>query len=362
LLHLVLALCIALTKYSVVIFALGIAVIAIIRYATGESTKNWKREITVLGVLICGGVFVFRNEFLSLLSTLSGVATFDSSNTWFSLSYLPENLKFYISAILGRSTQVLWSHLPLYDHWLTVGAGIGFLSGLVSKRNRVITYSILFPLIVHILFMSLFYTADARYIIFVIPFAILLFGLFLDFTLEIYKKNSAKIGYYSIVTFCMVLFIISLVPRIKTQISVNLKYAETPWWYLSVQQLNSYFEHTYQKDVETKTRPTVITILSPFFIDFYSNQMFSVLPLDPQQDFRSHKKAVWGNEVSDNFLEVYSKKLEAKQDVFVTNYGTAGAVAFQESFELIEKSFTLTLVQEGCHSLCNIYQLSPKNE
>ncbi|MBP7842583.1 hypothetical protein KA017_01125, partial [Candidatus Woesebacteria bacterium] len=61
-----------------------------------------------------------------------------------------------------------------------------------------------------------------------------------------------------------------------------------------------------------------------------------------------------------NLINLYKEKMVSGYDVYLTNYGVSAANHFKETFSNIEKSFHLVQLQSGCHNLCNIYKLNPK--
>jgi hypothetical protein len=65
--------------------------------------------------------------------------------------------------------------------------------------------------------------------------------------------------------------------RLKSAVMINLKYAETPWYYISVQTLNDYFKNN---DRNAK-KPIVISALIPYYVDFFANGNYRLLPVVP---------------------------------------------------------------------------------
>ncbi len=351
---------IALTKFSAIIYGAGFFGLGLIQYFSNVDKKSLKKHIVFLVLLISTLSSIFYTRLMGFALVALDLFSNPSQTSWFSSYYFPQNSFFYLSAVFGQVTTVLWHSLPLVDPWLAVGALIGGLLGFSRAKTKTIVIFSVLPLIFHVLFMSFFYVADARYIIFAIPLVLLLFGIYLERTHELFLKKSGEWVFYGILGIVTALILVSILPRIKSQVSLNLRYAETPWWYIAVKEMNTFFELQKSGNTHSPT-PTVITLISPYFIDFYSNQTYSVLPLDTQQDFRGHKHAVWGSHVNDDLHQVYSSYLAEDEDLYISNYGTAGSTAFRESFEEIEKAFTLTKVQEGCHNLCNIYKVSEKS-
>ena len=158
-----------------------------------------------------------------------------------------------------------------------------------------------------------------------------------------------------ILFFCFYVFNNAL--RIKNQISLNLKYAETPWYYISVLKLNEYF--TDDKVIDGK-KPVVISALPPFLVDFYSNGNYTLLPLSYEQEFRSAKEITWGPNDYTDLPKLYTKYIKEGYDVYVSRYGLGNEVYTNRDFEIIMKEFQLDLVWPGCYEQCNIYTVGLK--
>jgi len=225
----------------------------------------------------------------------------NKGGSWFSREYIGTNFPRYIKSFLGNADRLLWEFRPLYHKWVGVLAAAGIIIGIVFKRHRFLVLSLAALLFVQILSISTFYAFDNRYVIHVIPTAILFFVIFSD-SLLVLNRIRAHSAFITFGIFFMALYyLFTNGSRIKSQVMINIKYAETPWYYISVKKLNDYFA-TYG-DV----KPYVISPLPPYYIDFFTNGKYVPLPISPDQEFRDRKQAAWGDYDYSNLLGEYKK-------------------------------------------------------
>jgi len=107
--------------------------------------------------------------------------------------------------------------------------------------------------------------------------------------------------------------------------------------------------------------PYVISPMPPYYIDFYSNGNYRLLPLDKDQEFRQSKEAAWGYEDYSDFHGIYKKYLLEGYPVYVSTYGLGNEFYLHEAFDELSKDFKLTEVQNECYTQCKIYKLEFKN-
>lgn len=318
---------------------------------------------TIFGFLISGGVeLIYRG--INLVQNIVfkerlGLETNEgSSAAWISTVFITKNLPLYLRAVTGGSIRTLWVESSLVPQLVGV-IGMGALV-LSSFRSKFAGYSrsILALFAVQIGFLSLFYSFESRYILYAIPVLILSFGIAVDqVSLFFQKKLSMKTKKYvpEVIAGFMVLIFLSInLLSLKNQIMLNLRHAETPWWYLSVVELNTYFRQSLG------TKPIVITAISPYLVDYYANGNFELLPLSSQQDFNrdvADRNAAWGISDSSDLIGLYKQKLEENNVLYVINYGLGHESDKIEAFKSVQNNFSLELVQSGCYELCNIYRL-----
>jgi hypothetical protein len=145
--------------------------------------------------------------------------------------------------------------------------------------------------------------------------------------------------------------------RIKNQIVLNLKYAETPWTYISVLRLNDFFT----SDKVGNTKPVVVSSLPPYYIDYFSNGNYNLLPLSPAQEFRAQRNLVWGPGDYSDLHGLYETYLREGRSLFVATYGFGNEAYLHLAFDNLNKDFLLTEVDNGCYELCKIYKVDLRN-
>ncbi len=212
-----------------------------------------------------------------------------------------------------------------------------------------------------VLFISTFYAFDVRYVFHILPSLLIGTAILLS-RLEVLSRSKNHILLFTLFLLClMVGYSIQSMPRLRKQVALNLKYAETPWWYISVQEVGNFFDTQAKSTFSNpENPPSVITAIPPFLFDFYLDKSPDLLPMHPDQDFRQARNQTWGENDYTDFIALYQTKLEEGRDVYVSNYGIAGAGHFAQSFDTIKERFGLTEVYTGCHQLCNLYKLELK--
>lgn len=282
------------------------------------------------------------------------------TGTYFSLQTVQKYLPDYLNIYLGKPARFLWDVRPWYPQLIGIGGMLGLLAGLMTSKKRLIAGFLLVSSISQAAFMATFYAFDSRYV-YSGFFAIAIgFALLLDhiserklFHVKIKKMTlTPRIIAWLLVAMCSVVILVPRVSTIKSQVGINLKYAETPWWYLSVLDYNSFFA------TRREEQPQLITLTSPFMIDYYSNNTYTVLPFDEQQDFNNQKDTVWGIPKEQLLVDTYRSKLEAGENLYISNYGIEATNRFKSTFAQYQTLFDLEKVQEGCYNLCNIYRVS----
>lgn len=277
--------------------------------------------------------------------------------SWFSLSYFSKNFPIYINAIMGNPMRFLWDFTPLVPKYIALPALIGILAGILIKGFKFFSFSLLLLILTPIIFISTFYSTDARYIYNSLPSLLTGFGLFLNFIYLALKQKKLEKFFYLLLIVFFLFYAFTNLYRIKYQIALNLKHTETPWYYISARTFNDYFSSLSK----TEKPPTLITALPPYYVDFYNHSGFRLLPLSREQEFTKVKEIVWGDNDYSNFVKLYSAYLERGEDLYVTNAGLGGTGYLNRDYDLIKNNFTLTKVKDGCLDTCNIFRLTPKN-
>ncbi len=267
---------------------------------------------------------------------------------WFSARFVYVNLPEYIKAIFGGyHVRFLWDNTPIVPFFVGLPGIVGLILTLFSKKNRIISAILLFVLFGSAFFMSSFYSVDMRYLYQTIPIVLIGFALLGNELLDWKKIRSVIIvililifGFYSAQN----------AKRLKNQIMMNLKHTESPWYYLSVIKLNEFFNSKKEK------KPYVITAMTPYYVDFFGNNNYQLLPMSYSQDFFTLNKTVWGRYNYNNLHFLYKELFNEEKEVYVLNYlGNDSGVS--KDFESLKATFTLKKVAEGCYGSCNIWKI-----
>lgn len=277
-------------------------------------------------------------------------------SSWFGIEYTRKNLPLYINSLLGNPNRFLWDQTPLVPKMAAVLGLIGLLVGVIRKKTRLFALSLSLPLFALIIFMLTFYSFDARYIYIAIPILLFGLGLFLNFLADRIMPNK-KILLNLLILVALSVYLFSNFTRIKSQISINLRYAETPWNYVAVLKTNEFFS---SDKIKNGKKPVLISALPPLLVDYYSNGNYTLLPLAYQQEFRSFKEAIWGPNDYSDFLKLYTKYLNEGFDMYVSRAGLGNEGYTNSDFNTIVKKFNTELVFPGCYDQCNIYSVKIK--
>ncbi|MBI2011805.1 hypothetical protein HYS91_03480 [Candidatus Daviesbacteria bacterium] len=273
---------------------------------------------------------------------------------WFGTQYVNINLPMYFRSLLGLPNRFLWDNTPLVPNFIAIGGIIGILMNIFVRKFRFISFILLSLISSTVIFMSTFYSFDARYIYIAIPSLLIGFGLFLS-TLENRIFTQRRKLLHILIVIFMGIYLLTSFIRIKSQISLNLRYAETPWNYIAVLKMNEFF--TMNKIIDGK-KPVLISALPPFLIDYYSNGNYTLLPLSYEQEFRDIKEVVWGPNDYSDLSKLYSKYLKEGFKVYVSRAGLGNESYTNRDFNDIVSKFKTEIVIKGCYDQCNIYSVA----
>lgn len=334
--------------------------------------KNLHREVVIFlsSVLLFGGVYVlyeylakennvigglFGLFFSVLFPTASKEGGDAGGAVFFGTQFVPKNIAAYGGWLLGNPITILWKQITILPKILAIPAVIGLFVSLQKREHRQVSFSILSMLVAVIGFMSVFYAHDGRYFFIAIPVLFLGFGFFCDFLYATFPSYKKLIHVFMIVLTAAILVLNA--KQVKFWIGLNLKYSESPWYYMSIRLFDTYVE-THSSEFE-KT-PVVISALPPYLIDAYAKEKMILLPLDSGQEFRSRQKEVWGEYDFDNLDEEYRRFIREGHPVILTKYGLGNEQFLLNRFAHLLETFEARKVEDGCFSLCDIYELSIK--
>jgi hypothetical protein len=364
LLAIIVSLSLFLTKFSSIPLTVSYLVLYLFKILFIEKSKKYLvtylEIITLLVISSCFFLFVVKqvNIFQTLIDYLSIFKTSKLGGT-FSMSYFSSNLPLYINVLIGSEIKVLWDMTPVLPRIVAIFGLAGLVLGVLKSKIKYFSLCLISFLLTAVLFMSTFYSFDGRYIIYSIPILILGFNIFLFIVYEFSKEKNFRMIFYLLLFSFFLSYLLLNGVRLKKQIMLNIKYSETPWYYISVLEMNKYFS---SQKVENSKKPILISAMAPFLIDFFSNNNYFLLPLSYGQEFRNEKETIWGPNDYSDLINLYKKYINDGYQVYVDRYGLGNEVEPNRDYKNIEKNFKLTEVSEGCYGQCNIYKLSIKDE
>ena len=301
----------------------------------------------------------FVNPLISILFSPKKITAANFDNAPFSKYYFDKYFPQYIRAILGSPARFLWDNTPVVPKFVGMTGAIGLIGAVLIKKLRFYSLSLIVMLLASIYFIASFYSFDMRFIYHAIQTMLIGFALFLS-TGESFVNNKKYKKIFNFIILGLFLFYLSTnLIRFKKQIMLNLKYRETPWYYVAVTELNKYFSKpTLVKTTAGMKKPIVISAQTPFYIDFFANGNYGILPLSEWQDFFRKKDSPWGENDYSNLIALYKSYLDKDYGVYVSNSGLGSVGNLHASFNNIKKNFQLVEVFKGCYDNCNIYKLA----
>lgn len=368
----VVSLCIFATKAANVPVVAAILLSSSLKIFFLNKTKIWKLKAFLCFNIAFSSFFLIYAGYLyltsnfNIISALPGyfdlltgkTSSYDVESRrpigWASFGYIQINFPQYLNAILGNRTKFLWDTTPIIPTYIAAISIIGILTGLITKKYRNLSIILTTMIGISILFMSTFDSFDARYIYIAVPSLLLGFSIMILVLFDFFFKKKKYIPFIILLLF-FAFYILSNMIRLKSQVSLNFKYSETPWAYISVLKLNEYFQSS-----TTYKRPVVISALPPYLVDFYSNGNYTLLPLSYEQEFRSLKDIVWGPNDYSNLPALYTKYLHEGYNVYVSRYGLGSESYTNRDFNTILKEFDSELVLSGCYRQCDIFKITLK--
>lgn len=337
---------------NIILYSASIA-IAFLIFASFEYLVKEKNTFASLVILIS---WLFPAEGTQVSDAIS-----PRQNTWFSFNYFNKNIYLYLNALIGKPLRFLWDSTPLVPNYVGIIGIIGLIIGLINKKTAVISSYLILSVLSTIFFLSTFYTSDARYIYHAIPVLLIGFGIFLKFLHKILLKNKLlpillnkkEIIFYFFLVLIFIFYLSQKGILLKSQIMLNLKYAETPWYYIGVKETNSFFNTLPIAD----KKPILLSALPPYYIDFFSNGSYKLLPLSKDQEFRQFKEVTWGPNDYSNLIKLYKKYLNSGYDLYISNSGLGNEGYLHAGFNEVKENFKITQVNSACYNTCNIYKV-----
>lgn len=278
-------------------------------------------------------IYFFKESFLSNEQSLF---------VFYNNSYLIENVRSYIKALLGQNANFLWFNYPLTSIALIIGIIANLFTNTKKKLLKIFPMIIIFLSIFSLLIT--FYLSDSRYIIYVIPL------LIVSFSTTIPSKINRKQQIFYIVLILIHFF--NQAPIFKQLIADNILHRSTAWQYEAIIEIETFAKN---KNI------SIITALPPHLVDAYSSNSMKILPLSTHQEFLQKKQYVWGSNIDyDNLPNYYRQLVQNGEEIYITNAYVNHQQSVIVDYEAFKNSFELILEHEGCLNTCNIYKLQQK--
>lgn len=310
---------------------------------------------------IVGKVFsVFFDIVMHASSTRPDTATTvnPTQNVFFSSRFIQQNLNGYFGWFLGGKLNVLWNPTQILPAFLAIPAVVGFVIALKNPKQRAVALELVLLVLATVASLLVFYTTDGRYLYIAIPTLFLGFGFMLTGVQDLWQKY-LPVKFFDLGVGVLLAIVLALnFSNLKYAILLNLRHAETPWYYISVKRLDSFIAQLPHDD--SAQTPVVISPMPPYFIDFYTHSKMIILPLDPNQEFRSYPKEAWGDYDVTQLHKVYAQLLSEGHPVFVESYGLGNEKYLHAAFNNLSIDFVLTKKDDGCYTQCEIFELTEK--
>lgn len=330
-----------LTRYSIIGVIVVSGLILLIKMKQRLSFK--KVSITALFMLAVAEV-VFRIMGTSSWSMLQG--TFSQiwqGSKFYNVNFVWSNSLIYLQSLLWHDGPFLWLKNSL-SSFMTLGLFLASLIELVRHHQGFKT-TVLGGLFLSIFPLQLvFYTADTRYIIYVIP--IMIAGI-ASLVGHLIKPRLSSLLLLAAIGSNLILG-----REMITQVIANNWLGRSQAWQ---QQAVFQFNQTLPENAQ------IITALPPFFIDAYQTKPYRILPMAQTQEFLSKKQYIWGYDINySDLLQNYTDWLTQGETLYISNAYVTHQQSVIADFEAFKQAFELELVASGCQDACNIYQLHLK--
>jgi hypothetical protein len=340
-------------KLSNLLFGISFSILYILKL-----WKEKKKDVLIRYILLSFfsfALFIVYIYFSSFLKDHKNLA----SGASFGVSYFIPNWSLYVQNLLGGDTRSLWFHEKLISPFITILIIIGILVSIVVKKWRYLSLQLLFFVFSTVLFLSFFYAQDARYILGVFPALLLFIGILLS---VLFENVPSKIS-LAIVSIVLGMYVLipafgykdeALLISMKKQIGLNFKHREVPWNYIAVQEWNTFFGG------KRNEKSYLGTVLPIYYVNLFSNQSYTYLPLVVGQDFFPGKGEL-GDQMNIHSIEDHYRKLLKKgARLYVTRYYINNLSSWEKEYTQLQEAFTFTEVHTGCLGSCSIYQLGLK--
>lgn len=277
------------------------------------------------------------------------------SSESFNIRFFKTNFNFYLECFNGGYCRNLWYGQRLITKdvvWLSV---LGLIILIFNKEKKYLWLSLIMPIVLLTLAMSIFRDTEGRHIEILVPIMLIFVGFVVDKISSKFKYPVLIILLFFGLNLCLVGYqtntnepkIISL----KKQIGLNFRHKEDPWNYLCLKMVDN-----FMKD---KPEAYFGSFLSIYFFDTYGVKI-NYLPLSVDQDFMGGRGLT--KYFNPPLTNIYEEKLKSKKEVYLSDYyASNGREYWRYQWNQITNLGKLEKVFQSPLDNCNIYKLSLKN-
>ncbi|OGE30685.1 hypothetical protein A3C59_03145 [Candidatus Daviesbacteria bacterium RIFCSPHIGHO2_02_FULL_36_13] len=276
---------------------------------------------------------------------------------FFSKNYFENNFIRFLGGITGGPAVVAGAHFVILPITVGMVSIFAIFLNLLSPKNRILSFYFFISILATIYYISTFFVADSRYLLEFIPGFLIIFGLFLERVCNFLYKIKREVYAYILLIFCWISIFFNTTPAVVNQIKINFFGTGKSGNYEAIETMNK-----FTNKLEGSNKPIIISVLSPYQIDFFSNKKYDLLPISKQQYFIPSSQNVWGIDLQNYSLsDIYKGFLEKGRRVYVSNYLTGEKYWYKFDLLKIKENFNLISVFDGCSNQCSVYELKLKN-
>ena len=330
-----------------------------------EQKKSQRLGSVLLLITLASITFLFFNgqQFFNYISqlfqrNLHNDLQAQEQTSWLSLQYFSESFPKYFSALMGAPIYNLWYNKAILPIGLTAFVLCWCIYAIfLLPKKRKLAVLLLASTFAQLAFLSIILMIEGRYAFIFIPIILTGAAAMLGWLIEKGKKKFSQktnnLIQMGIVSFLASLLLINNFKDLKTQLLLNFKGGEMPWWQVGVQAANQFMQTEMEK---TRQKPIIISSLSPFVWDFYKQNNYVILPLSNKQDMVKEK--VWEEDFDPNqLIAYYQEQLQAGRLIYLATVGF-GRNDWLILEEYKTNGFELELIKEDCVGACKIYRVN----
>jgi len=324
----------------------------------------WRYSLVTIVIALSSFLVLGGKQFLGyipklLQSDLSNSAATHADTRWLSLEYLSNSLPQYSAALFGAPIYNLW-HTKAILPWGMAAVVLIWCVWAIFRlpRQRFLAALLVSLVLSQLAFLSVIEMIEGRYAFVFIPIiftgAAAMAGQPITWgERKILKQKSTLLQIITVVLLACASLAVNF-QDLKTQLLLNFKGGEMPWWQVGVQEADRFVQETSANQTQ---QPIVISSLSPFVWDFYRQTQYQVLPFSSSQSMA--KENIWGVDLpSDTLLTYYEGELLTGRTIYLTTVGFGRADwPLLDAFRA--EGMELELLKENCAGACKIYQLNP---